>query len=266
MHKWLSRTVGGACSLVVLLSLVVEGLADDSIGFKVRIQPRADVGDFTSAASAEYETQLDLYIRRSRLELFGRPTDGVYYILAVSGDRAGQRGSASGAELAYAFVNYRLAPAVQLRAGLVKLPFARGGWVSSSRILLIERTQTVSMAVSALGSYITPHLTLHGRLREGAFGYSLAITDGLQPGDSDSRFSRATVSASENPGIVFRFEISPAGWVEGRESESHLGVGRHLTLGVNGALQNGIEFDAQTEDRTEDRLVLVASGSTRTEK
>ena len=44
------------------------------------------------------------------------------------------------------------------------------------------------------------------------------------------------MSASENPGLVLRFEISPRDWVEGRESGSHLGVGRHLTLGLNGVV------------------------------
>ena len=253
MNKRLFRTIphlGGVCSLMVVLTLAVETRADDSIDFKVRIQPRADVGDFTSAASSGCESQLDLYIRRARLELLGRPTDGLFYILGLSGDRAGQRGSANSTELAYAFVNYRLAPALQLRAGLVKLPLSRGGWVSSARLLLIERTQTVSMAAAAFGRYITPHLALHGRSRGGTIGYSVAVTDGLQPGDSDRRFSGATVSASDNPGLVLRFEVSPGGWgEEGRESGSHLGVGRHLTIGLNGAVQNGIQFDVETEDR-----------------
>ena len=53
----------------------------------------------------------------------------------------------------------------------------------------------------------------------------------------------------EHDGLVARVEVSPDGWVEGRESDSHLGVGRHLTIGLNGAVQNGIEFGAATEDR-----------------
>lgn len=236
-------------AFVVLLALIGEGLAEDRTDIEVRIQPRLDFGDYATAAGTEYRTQLDVYIRRSRLELIGRPTDDLYYVLAVSGDRAGQRGTPGGAEVAYAFVNYRLAPSAELRAGLVKLPFSRGGWVSSSRALLIERAQTVSTAAAALGDYITPHLALHGRLRTGTIGYSAAVMDGLQPGDVDSGFSRARVSASDRPGLVVRVEISPEGWVEEGESESHLGAGRHLTLGLNGAVQSGIQFEALTEDR-----------------
>jgi hypothetical protein len=237
------------CRALGILSLLLcqTGEADDSIDFKVRIQPRADLGQF--AAGDDYSNQLDLSIRRARLELFGKPTEGVFYIFAISGDRWGQRGISGGGDVAYAFVNYRLSNWADIRAGLLKLPFSRGALVSSSRILLIERTKIVSAAGAAFGPYITPHLTLHGRLKDGSVGYSLALMDGLQPGDSDSRFSGALVRASENPGMVARFEFSPAGWVEGRESDSHLGVGRHLTIAVNGAMQSGIEFDAGAEDR-----------------
>ena len=233
--------------LVLLVLLCQAGSADDTIEFKVRIQPRADAGQF--AAGDDYSNQLDLYVRRSRLELLGKPTKGVFYILAVSGDRWGQRGVSGGGDVAYAFVNYRLSDSADIRAGLLKLPFSRGALVSSSRILLIERTVTVSTVAGAFGPFITPHLTLHGRLKNQSFGYSLALMDGLQPGDSDSRFSGTAVAASENPGFVARFEFSPTGWVEGREADSHLGVGRHLTIAINGAMQNGIEFDTATEDR-----------------
>ena len=239
-------------TLVLLLTSLCATAATnadaDDIKFKIRIQPRLDLGDHASADGSKYTTQQDLYIRRSRLEVVGRPTEDVLYILAVAKDRAGQRGATSGADLIYAFVDYRLTPSVEIRAGRVKLPFTRSGWLSSSRLLLIERSQTVGAAASALGSYITPHLALHGRLRQGTIGYSIALMDGLQPGDSD-RLSRQTVSASDNPGSVARVEFSPDGWVEGRESEAHLGLGRHLTVAVNGALQNGIEFDTRTEDR-----------------
>ena len=235
-------------TFLVLLTLIGSATADNSIKFKVRIQPRLDLGDHKGAAGDGYATRLDLYIRRSRLEVSGRPTDDMFYVLGASGDRAGQRGSSAGAELNYAFVNYRLAPSIEVRAGLVKLPYSRSALVSSSRLLLIERTQTVNTAASAFGSYIAPHLALHGRWHTGAIGYSLALMDGLQPGDAD-RLSGQNVSASGTPGLVGRFEISPDGWVEGGESDSHLGVGRHLTVGVNGALQSGIEFGAATEDR-----------------
>ena len=231
---------------VLIVLLCQSGSADDSISFKVRIQPRADVGQF--AAGDDYSNQLDLYMRRSRLELLGKPTEGVFYILAVSGDRWGQRGASGGGDVAYAFVNYRLSGSADIRAGLVKLPFSRGALVSSSRILFIERSLTVSTVAGAFGPFITPHLSLHGRLKNGSLGYSLALMDGLQPGDSD-RFSGTAVGASENPGLVARFEFSPAGWVEGREADSHLGLGRHLTVAVNGALQSGIELNSGTEDR-----------------
>lgn len=233
--------------LLLLLSVAIDVSADDKINFRVRLQPRLDLGDHAASGGSDYETQQDLYIRRSRLEVVGRPMPDVLYIVAVSGDRGGQRGASSEAELAYGFVDYRFDAALRLRAGLVKLPYSRSALVSSSRQLLVERTQTVGVAASAFGSYRTPHLTLHGKLRDGGIGYSVALTDGLQPGDTD-RLSRQSVSAS-NPGFVGRFTFSPRGWIEKRESESHLGAGRHLTLGFNAVAQSGIEFGEISEDR-----------------
>ena len=152
------------------LALADPGLGDDSIKFKVRIQPRADFGDFASGDRTEYQSQLDFYLRRRRLEASGRPVDGVNYVLAVAGDRWGQRGRSVGGDLTYAFVNYRLAAPVALKAGLAKLPFVRSARVSSSRILFIERTKTANTAASALGPYITMHFAIHGRLQDNTIG------------------------------------------------------------------------------------------------
>ena len=174
------------CFVVVFgLALANPGLGDDSIKFKVRIQPRADFGD----------SQHDLYLRRSRLEASGRPLDGVNYVLAVAGDRWGQRGRSVGGDLTYAFVNYDLAAPVAMQVGLAKLPFVRSARVSSSRILFIERTKTANTAASALGPYITMHLAVHGRLQDSTIGYRVAVMDGFQQGDSDS-FTGSTVTSA----------------------------------------------------------------------
>ena len=237
--------------LILLLVSLCETEADDTLEFKVRIQPRADIGQFSTGS--DNTNQLDLYIRRSRLELLGRPTDGVFYILGLSGDRWGQRGASAGGDVAYAFVDYQLGTSsTHIRAGLLKLPFSRSALVSSSRILLIERSLTVSTVAGAFGPFITPHLALLGKLGAGSVRYTLAIMDGLQPGDAD-RMSGLAVAGTAGPGFVGRLEYSPPGWLEGRESESHLGVGRHLTIALNGARQSAIDFPGIGE---EDRLVV----------
>ena len=120
-------------TLVLLLTSLCATAATnaDDIKFKIRIQPRLDLGDHASADGSKYTTQQDLYIRRSRLEVVGRPTEDVLYILAVAENRARQRGATSGADLIYAFVDYRLTPSVEIRASRMKLPFTRSGWLSS---------------------------------------------------------------------------------------------------------------------------------------
>ena len=228
-----------------------QSLAEDSMELKVRIQPRLDFGEYAAAGGASYESRLDLYIRRSRIELRGRPADGVSYYLAAAGDRVGRRGSSAGAVMEYAYVNYRINDAINLRAGKAKLPFVRGARTTDTRILLIERAKAATTAAAGIGRYTTPHLSLHGRLANGTIGYGLALTDGFQAGDSDG-LSKTAVAVSDNPGFVARVEFSPDGWVEGRGDESHLGVGRHLTVGLNGARQSGIELGTA---RAEDRLV-----------
>ena len=141
--------------LILFFVALCKAAADDTLELKVRIQPRADFGQFADGDG--YGNRLDLYIRRSRLEMLGKPTEGVFYILAVAGDRLGQRGASAGSDLAYAFVDYQIgASSYHLRAGLLKLPFSRSALVTSSRLALIERSLTVATAVGTFGQFITP--------------------------------------------------------------------------------------------------------------
>ena len=238
--------------LILFFVALCKAAADDTLELKVRIQPRADFGQFADGDG--YGNRLDLYIRRSRLEMLGKPTEGVFYILAVAGDRLGQRGASAGSDLAYAFVDYQIGALILPPAGrpLLKLPFSRSALVTSSRLALIERSLTVATAVGTFGQFITPHLAFLGQLRNKSIRYTVAIMDGLEPGDAD-RMSGLAVAGTAGPGFVARLEYSPPGWLERRESESHLGVGRHLTIALNGARQSAIEFPGIGE---EDRLVV----------
>ena len=244
-----SKPVVVVPSLLLLLFSLRPVVADDNLTFKVRLQPRADLGHFTAADGNSYSSRLDLFARRSRLEIYGKPADGVSYVFVLAGDRLGQQGSSNKTSAPYASVNYQLSEATRLRFGLLKLPFIRQRLVSSSRQLLIDRSRPALTLSAAAGSYVAPQLSLQGSAKDGSLGYILAIADGLQPGDSDSKFSGATVTGTDGPAFFGRLELSPGGWQEGRQMESHLGEGRHLTFGSYAVVQNGIEVGGASENR-----------------
>jgi hypothetical protein len=208
-----------------------------------------DFGDITrSADRTTYESEGDLYLRRARLEIVGKPLDRLLYILAFSGDRWDQKGRENKATLGYALVDYRLSKKLAFQVGLTKLPYSRSALTSSSKQLLIERPIIVGLGTSLL-KYIATHFILYGKLAEGKLAYNVALTDGLQAGESDRAFSRKQVVKSGDPGFVGRIELAPAGWIEGRKSGSHLGRGRHLSLGLNGIFQNGLELEDLGKER-----------------
>jgi hypothetical protein len=237
----------------LLISILVGAgslWADDKISIRVRIQPRVDFGDITrSADRSTYESEADMYLRRTRLEIVGKPIERLSYVLALSGDRWDQKGRSNAVTVGYALVDYRYSKRLGWRFGVTKLPYSRSALTSSSRQLLIERPAVVGLGTSLL-RYFSPHFILYGKLAEGTLAYNFALTDGLQAGDSDRAFSGKEVVQSGNPGVVGRIEYAPLkGWVEGRKSDSHLGQGRHLSLGLNGVFQSGIELEDLGKER-----------------
>ena len=229
--------------------------AADDIAFKIRLQTRLDFGPLIpSADRSSYVTSQDASLRRVRLEIVGRPRNRLHYIFALAADRWDQQGKNPEVILGYALLNYRFCAALNLQFGLAKLPYSRGLLASSSQQLLIERAAIADLA-GRFYKYFAPHLVLHGKLSDGTLAYHLTLTDGLQAGDSDRAFSGQTVQQTGNPVTALRIELSPPGWVEKRQSDAHLGTGRHLSLGLNGVWQDGLELTTIGRER---RLLLGA--------
>ncbi|MFT5086915.1 MAG: phosphate-selective porin [Candidatus Latescibacterota bacterium] len=241
-------------SIVGLLFCIQAG-ANENVSFKVRLQPRLAAGDIIrSADRTGYETETDAYLRRARLEIVGRPRKNLLYIVAFSGDRWDQKGRANEIILGYALVDYKFSDPLSLQLGLAKLPYSRGTLTSSSRLLLVDRPAVADMGARFF-KYFAPHIVLHGKFANGALAYNFALSDGFQAGDSDRAFSGKTVVTSGDPGGVLRIEWSPAGWIEKRKSDSHQGLGQHLTLGLNTVWQNDIGLE---DIGKENRLLLGA--------
>ena len=223
--------------------------ANDDISFKIRLQPRLDFGPLaTNADRSAYESMQDASLRRVRLEIVGRPRERLHYIVAFAADRWDQQGKQPAVSLGYALFNYRFAKALNLQFGLAKLPYSRSLLTSSSKQLLIDRPAIADLA-GRFYKYFAPHLVVHGQRADGLLGYYLALTDGLQTGDSDRAFSGQTTTQNGTPVTALRLELSPPGWIEKRKSDAHLGTGRHLTFGLNIVWQDDLELTAIGRER-----------------
>jgi phosphate-selective porin OprO and OprP len=240
----------GPVLIGLLFLLCGTGWGAEDIDIKVRLQPRLDFGHLSpKAGGSTYDSGQDAYLRRMRLEIVGRPRKDLRYIVAFSADRWDQQGRSPEVILGYALLNYRRSAALNLQFGLAKMPYSRGLLASSSRLLLSERAAVANLA-GRFFKYFSPHLVLHGKTANNTLNYYLTLSDGMQAGDSDRAFSGKAVTASGDPITGLRLEFSPPGWGEGRSSDSHLGQGRHLTLGFNGFRQTGLELaDLGAEER-----------------
>src|SRR3972149_982637 len=230
----------------------VKAAENTDLTIRIRLQPRFDAGDLIKSdetTPTSYESETDFYLRRVRVELGGHIVKNLTYNLTVEGDKNSKApGKASNeVKILYAYGNYKFADPLSVRFGKAKLPYSRVSLTSSSKQLLIERPFSTEDAKKLFDDYYQAHLLLHGKVADGILAYSLAAGDGWESG---AAVSGKTVHKC---GLLYvgRLEISPPGWVEKSQSDAHLGKGRHLTLGVNYAAQNGIEYagNAFEEDR-----------------
>ncbi len=195
------------------------------LNVRVRLQPRLDIGDLMKdAASGQYTSETDLYVRRIRLELTGQLVKNLKYKLTFNGDKDDQRDATTGRNahstfgLQYAYFDYKFADVASLLFGQSKLPLSRVSLTSSSRQLLIERPFSTEAAKNLFGNYLRAELMLHGKIADGVFSYMLAIADG---GDSNrTGTGTGLVNPEGSPAYFGRLEFSPPGWTEKKKSSA----------------------------------------------
>ncbi|MCC7202057.1 MAG: hypothetical protein IT393_05245 [Nitrospirae bacterium] len=228
---------------------------DTDINIRVRMQPRLDIGDLVkNEAGTAYESEIDNYLRRIRLELSGNMTKELKYNLVYEADKNGKIASsgspANEVKIQLANIDYKFDDLFDVRFGKAKLPYSRVSLTSSSKQLVVERPVSTEAAKRLFDDYYQSHLLFSGKASEGLFVYNVAIADGWEP---NSTISGLTVVHKSGPLYVARFEVSPPGWAEASQSDAHLGKGKHLTIGANYATQKGIEY--KTTDYEEDRTL-----------
>lgn len=217
---------------------------------RIRLQPRLDIGDLEiNEAGTAYESESDFYFRRIRLEFYGHMTKKLTYALILRGDHWGETGMTDKIKLYQAYVNYKFADAFNLHFGRKKLPYSRVSLTSSSKQLILTRPRSTEAAKGVFKDYYQFMAMAHGGFADGVVRYALAVADGFVNGDTVMGGNKVQKAS---PVYVARVELSLPGWVEKKKKDSHLGKGRHLTLGASYGVQNGIEYQGSNseEDRT----------------
>jgi phosphate-selective porin OprO/OprP len=232
---------------------------DTKMNMRFRIQPRFDIGETSTSLKADdgksYSSINDMYLRRVRWEIGGNLTKNFKFGAEFEADKTSKQDSTASVSAYHIFGDYKFSDNLGLLFGKKKLPYSRVSLTSSSKQLIIERPTVTEDAKKFFNDahghgYYGPQMMLHGKLAEGIFKYNLSITDGWQAGQT-TKWTSKTV---EKSGLAYigRIEFSPPGWVEEKESDAHLGEGRHLTLSGYYGAQSGIEYksDPDKEDRT----------------
>lgn len=227
---------------------------DTDISFRVRMQPRLDMGDLVkNEAGDSYESEIDNYLRRLRLEIGGKMVKELGYSLVFEADKNGKFASSGSptneVKIQIANIDYKFKDTLGVRFGKAKLPYSRVSLSSSSKQLIVERPVSTEAAKKLFDDYYQSHLMFSGKVSEGMFAYNFAVADGWEP---NSTISTGTTVHKSSPLYIARLEVSPPGWTESSQSDAHLGKEKHLTFGVNHATQKGIEYKttAFEEDRT----------------
>ena len=224
--------------------VTIKVAEDVDMNVRVRLQPRLDFGDIVeNAANTSYESESDLYFRRVRLELKGHLIENLQYNLTLDADKWDKTGNADSVDLYYAYLRYHYADFLNVEFGKHKLPYSRVSLTSSSKQLLIERPASTETAKKLFGDYGQTMITADGKtnkFKEVEIKYYVAFADGIASGDS---VAPARTAQSTGALLIGRVEISPKGYTEESKSDAHLGKGKHLTVALNYALQNSIEFN-----------------------
>ncbi|UCG64711.1 MAG: hypothetical protein JSW12_19185 [Deltaproteobacteria bacterium] len=238
---------------------VTIGKAEDvTLTIRFRLQPRLDLGDLTQSRDGRsYESESDLYLRRTRLEFEGNLVKNLKYAIHLSGDKWGKAGQTDKIGLFYAYLDYKFLDTFSLRAGKANLPYSRVSLTSSSKQLLIERPVSTEAAKKLFDDFEQPNVLAHGKFRDGIVAYYFAYADGWAEGKT-LRAGNTVHKAA--PLWVARVELALPGWIEKGKSDSHIGKGRHLTLGLHYAAQESIQYQENAFEEDRELLGFDLSG------
>src|SRR3989337_2099499 len=150
---------------------------DTDISFRVRMQPRLDMGDLVkNEVETSYESEIDNYLRRLRLEIGGNMGKELKYSLVFEADKNGKFASSGSptneVKIQMANIDYKFNDSLGVRFGKAKLPYSRVSLTSSSKQLIVERPVSTDAEKKLFDDYYQSHLMFSGKALEGLFGYN----------------------------------------------------------------------------------------------
>jgi len=225
---------------------------------RILLQGRLDTGDLIRARDGNrYDSDVDLFVRRAWLDLSGDLLKNLKYAFRYAADNLDRILIPYQSGVLNAYLDYTFFEAFSVRAGKSKLPYSRIGMSPAAKQLLIERPIFAAPVARFFDEYYQPSLLVHGKISEGVFTYNLAIAQGWDDGKT---LRPGNTVRKADPLYVGRVEFSPPDWIEEKQSDAHLGKGRHFTFGVNYAVQNRIEFTESLFGEDRDLFGLDLSG------
>ena len=237
----------------------------DNFSMKITgyIQTRLEYGDLYSINSNQSNSDsFDAYFRRARIGLNGNVFyPNLTYGLTFAGDDSIQNeifsayDSKSTVMLSDIFLNYKLNDNLNIKFGKDKLPFSRIYLVSSSNQLFSERPYYTYLWSDYINGYTYPNISLNGNILNNQINYNFALGQSWRNGDkygnSDYNIEKA------DPQATLRIEWSPINSNKNKRSDSNMGIGEHLTLGVYSSFQNNIELvnlNSSTTNKSSSKL------------
>jgi hypothetical protein len=238
--------------------VTIRAAEHTNLTVRILLQPRLDTLDLTRTRDGNsYDSETDLFIRRAWLDLYGGLIENLQYAVRLAADNLGRKLIDEESDVLNAYLDYTFLDAFSVRAGKAKLPYSRIGLSPSAKQLLIERPIFAAPGARVFDEYYQPNLLVHGNILQGVFAYNLAIAQGWDDGEI---LRPGHTVRKADPLYVGRVEFAAPGWIEGKQSDAHLGEGRHFTFGVNYAVQNGIEFTEGSFGEDRDLLGFDLSG------
>lgn len=227
-----------------------------SMRTSIYLQARAEYGDLIQGTSREIQSSdFDAYFRKASIGFYGNALlPNLKYGITLSGDETPQDkvypsySEKDGVALNGTYIGYSFSKNFRVRFGKEKLPYSRIYLVSSTRQAFSERPYYMFSWENILRTYAHTHISAQGKT--GSLKYSFSIGKAWRSGDEIYENAKVTKST---PQFTSRVEWSPRDWEENKPSDSHLGEGRHFSLGAYLANQNSIDYIENNSSFTESR-------------
>lgn len=252
------------------VELLKEKDAPLNIRMGARLHTVARYSDQKVAHSSKRTNLQDFYARRVRLQFEANFKEGIKYYMDLRNDDANKEDLGEKTfNIGDAYVEVKRPwgiESMKLRAFRAKVNVSRSETVSSSQIILLDRSfiadeaaQYVSHNRRATNVQLMGHL--HKKLQ-----YQVVIGDGVHADKfHDAKAAKLAVGSVKNQDLMYgaKLRFSPLKDFEDDQlSETYLGRGQHLSFGLGYFKTGGIEYAATLYTGKTSRELMVADVST----